>query len=57
MLGHGPDVKECRDIPFIASGSGIKKGGSINRELRIFDIGVTVAEIMGLSKPASWIGR
>jgi len=57
FFSHDPDTEECRYIPFIASGAGINKGVSIQRELRVYDLAATVAESMGLQRPASWIAR
>jgi len=54
---HGPDTQVCRYIPFIASGSGIRRQAALTREVRIFDVAATLAASMGLTRPASWIAR
>jgi len=54
-LFHGADTSLERPIPFIVTGPQVE-AGEVQRELRIFDITATVAALLGLEAPASWIG-
>jgi len=53
---HGADQLPLRSVPFLAAGAGVWVGRSVAREVRIFDIAPTVAELAGLARPAAWIG-
>jgi len=53
---HGRDAEPLRNVPFIISGPGILQNKTIDeREVRIFDVGATVVEVFGFSRPESWI--
>jgi hypothetical protein len=54
-LFHGADTSLERPIPFIVTGPQVA-GGEVQRELRIFDIAATVAALLGVEAPASWLG-
>jgi hypothetical protein len=54
-LSHGADTSLERPIPFIVTGPQIGSV-AVERELRIFDITATVAALLGIQAPASWLG-
>lgn len=54
-LLHGADTSLERPIPFIVTGPQIASI-EVQRELRVFDITATVAALLGLEAPASWLG-
>ncbi len=54
-LSHGADTSLERAIPFIVTGPQIP-ALELQREVRIFDIAATVAALLGIEAPASWLG-
>ena len=54
-LLHGADTSLERPVPFIVTGPQVA-GGEVERDLRIFDIAATVAALLGVEGPASWLG-
>jgi hypothetical protein len=53
--GHGADRSPLRNIPFIVAGPGVAAGRSVTREVRVFDLAATAADLVGLVRPDSWI--
>ena len=54
-LTHGADTSLERPIPFIAVGPQLA-ARTIDREVRIFDIAPTIAALLDIDPPASWLG-
>ncbi len=54
-LFHGADTSLERPVPFIVTGPQVAHA-TVERELRIFDIAATVAALLALEAPASWLG-
>ncbi|MCL1813002.1 MAG: alkaline phosphatase [Treponema sp.] len=57
VFGHGQNFKKHRQIPIVIYGRGIKNGYTIPAPLSICDIAPTMAAIMGLDVPSTWMGR
>jgi arylsulfatase A-like enzyme len=55
--GHGGDTPQERDIPWIISGPGVKKGNTLIEQVNTFDTATTVAYVFGAKIPACWIGK
>lgn len=55
--GHGGKTMQEMQIPFIASGAGIKLGHRITASVMQFDTAATLAYIFGVTPPQVWIGR
>lgn len=55
--GHGGKTMQEMQIPFIASGAGIKQGHQITASIMQFDTAATLAYIFGVTPPQVWIGR
>jgi predicted AlkP superfamily pyrophosphatase or phosphodiesterase len=55
--GHGGDTPEERDIPWLISGPGVKKGSTITEPVNTYDTAATVAYIFGSKIPTCWIGK
>ncbi|MCZ6674987.1 MAG: alkaline phosphatase [Verrucomicrobia bacterium] len=55
--GHGGESLDEIEIPFLLFGSGVKKNYRITTQVMIYDNAATVAFILGLTQPYSWIGR
>lgn len=55
--GHGGKTMQEMQIPFIASGAGIKQGHQITASVMQFDTAATLAYIFGVTPPQVWIGR
>lgn len=53
---HGTEMLEDMTIPWIASGPGIRKGHSIQSEVRTFDTCVTLGHLLGLTPAREWEG-
>lgn len=54
-LTHGADTSLERPIPFLVRGPQLS-AGAIDREVRIFDIAPTIAALLDVEPPASWLG-
>lgn len=55
--GHGGDTPEERDIPWIISGPGVKKGYQIQELINTYDTAATLAYVLGYVPPTCWIGK
>jgi predicted AlkP superfamily pyrophosphatase or phosphodiesterase len=55
--GHGGDTPEERNIPWIATGPGIKKGNTLTDAINTYDTAATVAYLFGYKAPDCWIGK
>ena len=55
--GHGGESLAEIEIPFLVYGSSVKKNFKIKKQVMIYDNAATVAYILGLKPPYSWIGR
>ena len=59
--GHGRDhgSAEARDvtIPWIAWGQGIRPGGTLPTGIRTMDTAATILWMLGVPRPADWVGR
>jgi len=55
--GHGGESMIEVEVPWIISGPGIIKDKLIEQPVNIFDTAPTIALILGLEPPFSWIGR
>lgn len=55
--GHGGKTLEEMEIPFIAAGKGIKKGGEFKESMMQFDTAATIGYVFNLKQPQVWIGR
>jgi predicted AlkP superfamily pyrophosphatase or phosphodiesterase len=53
---HHSDCPEDMTIPFIIRAPGIPGGGRISGDVRITDVAPTIAALLGLEAPESWIG-
>lgn len=54
---HGGETLDELEIPFIISGTGVKKGYLIKHDVFTYDNAATVAFLLGVKSPYSWIGR
>lgn len=54
---HGGDTPEEREIPWIISGPGVKKGSAIQEPVQTYDTAATIAYVLGYKAPACWIGK
>jgi predicted AlkP superfamily pyrophosphatase or phosphodiesterase len=54
---HGGDTPEEREIPWIISGPGVKKGHSIMEPINTYDTAATLAYVLGYPAPSCWIGK
>ncbi len=55
--GHGGETLDELEIPFILYGNGIKKNYLIKHQVMTYDNAATVAYILGVKPPYTWIGR
>ena len=55
--GHGGKTLAEMEIPFIICGKRIKQGGVITEPMMQYDTAATIAHILGLTPPRSWVGR
>lgn len=55
--GHGGETLDEIEIPFILYGAGIKKNHLISHQVMTYDNAATVAYVLGVEPPYSWIGR
>lgn len=55
--GHGGITLEEMLTPYIICGRNVKKGGEFKEVMMQFDVPATVAYILGVTPPQSWIGR
>lgn len=55
--GHGGESMIEVEVPWIISGPGIIRDKLIEQPVNIFDTAPTIALILGLEPPFSWIGR
>ncbi|MEQ6120296.1 alkaline phosphatase family protein [Reichenbachiella sp. MALMAid0571] len=55
--GHGGETLDEIEIPFILYGNGIKKNYLIKHQVMTYDNAATVAYILGVKPPYTWIGR
>jgi len=53
---HHSDLPEDMTIPFIIRAPGIPAGGRIRGEVCITDVAPTIAALLGLAAPESWVG-
>jgi predicted AlkP superfamily pyrophosphatase or phosphodiesterase len=53
---HGTDVPEDLTIPWILSGSRVKRGYGIQSPIVIMDTAATIAHLLDLPRPAVWEG-
>jgi hypothetical protein len=54
---HGGETLDELEIPFIISGRGVKSGHLISHEVFTYDNAATVAFLLGVTPPYSWIGK
>ncbi len=54
---HGSGLTEDITIPWIISGTGIRRGYSITSSISIMDVAPTIAHILGLTVPCDWSGQ
>jgi predicted AlkP superfamily pyrophosphatase or phosphodiesterase len=54
---HGMGTDEDLTVPWIASGSGIRRGYVIATPVNLADTAPTVARLLGLPQPEEWSGR
>jgi predicted AlkP superfamily pyrophosphatase or phosphodiesterase len=55
--GHGGDTPAERDIPWIITGPGVKKGSKLTEPINTFDTAATMAYIFGYKTPECWTGK
>ena len=55
--GHGGLSLEEMLTPYVICGKNVKKGGEFKEVMMQFDVPATVAYILGVTPPQSWIGR
>ncbi len=55
--GHGGYTPAERDIPWIITGTGVKKGSSLTEPINTYDTAATIAYILGYKSPDCWIGK
>lgn len=55
--GHGGKTLNEMEHPFIIAGRGIKSGNIITEPMMQYDTAATIAYILGLETPRSWVGR
>lgn len=55
--GHGGKTMQEMERPLIFYGKGVKKGHEIQESTMIYDIGATMAFLLGVEQPQVWIGR
>lgn len=55
--GHGGETLDEIEIPFLLYGKGIKKGYLIKNTVYTYDNAATVAFLLGVKQPYSWIGK
>jgi hypothetical protein len=55
--GHGGATMAELEIPWILSGPGVATGRELRTPVNTYDTAPTVAFILGLKPPASWIGK
>ena len=55
--GHGGFTLEELETPYIIYGSHVKKGFEITDVVMQYDHPATIANILGLKAPQSWVGR
>ncbi|MFT7161346.1 MAG: hypothetical protein ACI9GZ_002526 [Bacteroidia bacterium] len=55
--GHGGETLDEIEIPFILYGNGVKKDYLIKHQVMTYDNAATVAYVLGLNQPYTWIGR
>lgn len=56
-LGHGGVAREEITVPFILSGTGIKKNYKVPTEVYMFDVAPTLIYALGLKEPYAWRGK
>ena len=54
---HGGLTMSEIEIPWIASGAGVKRGHAITTPVATIDTAPTVLHALGVSQPAAWVGR
>jgi arylsulfatase A-like enzyme len=54
---HGQDIPEHREIPWIASGVGVKPHFTLSAKISTMDTAATILWALGLPVPASWQGK
>jgi predicted AlkP superfamily pyrophosphatase or phosphodiesterase len=54
---HGLDTPEDMTIPWILSGTGVKRGHRIQSQVMIYDTCPTLAALLGLPRAPEWDGR
>ena len=55
--GHGENVPEVIDIPFILNGPNVKQGYTIETTVNTVDNSPTIAFALGIPMPEAWTGR
>lgn len=55
--GHGGMTIEEMETPFIVCGKGIKQGFESSDVVMQYDVPATIAYILGIQPPQSWVGR
>lgn len=55
--GHGGDTLDELEIPWIASGRGVRRGERLELPINTFDTPATAAWLLGLDIPYAWLGR
>ena len=55
--GHGGETIDEIEIPFIICGKGIKSNYLIKNPFYTYDNAATIASLLGIKQPASWIGK
>jgi arylsulfatase A-like enzyme len=54
---HGTETEEDMRIPLILRAPGLAQGSVFEGEISILDMAPTVAGLLGLARPAEWVGR
>lgn len=55
--GHGGKTLNEMNTPLILAGPGVKKKGKLSSSVMQYDLAATIAELLGLTPPQSWVGR
>jgi arylsulfatase A-like enzyme len=54
---HGTDMDEDMLIPWLLAGPGVRRGQTLDGEVRIYDTCVTLAHLLGVPLAPEWDGR
>jgi predicted AlkP superfamily pyrophosphatase or phosphodiesterase len=55
--GHGSDIPEDINIPWILNGPGVKRNHALQSSVSICDTAATIAHVLGVNRPQVWDGQ